>query len=282
MRCTRSDTEGRSNDNEAPCDRCKRHNRPCKVPTPRPAGRKPGSRGRYQGVEKAVRKIQSELRKAKAFPMSNGEPAQDLTELANGSEEFLGRILSNTNASCPSQTTETSQGFPQTSPNPSPTSIANAYRPTPHSALRPIAQSPNEARSPHQGSESVTNPLGLVADACDEAQTFNQPTNATGSALPTSSESLVLLTLRTGEAEPSNRALHLLSRPGYVSLGLKLDRPILEQGLGILLTRDLPICEFSGYFKTSDASKDRDTGPDLDPIDLGLLSMEETQYLFEL
>lgn len=279
MRCSRSGTGNGANDNDSSCDRCKRHNRPCKVPTPCRAGRKPGSRGRYQGVEKAVRKIQAELRKSKA---SSGEPAQDLLDLTNGGEDFLELILSNTNASNQSQTTETSHCLPQASPVTSPTSSAVLYRPAPQVALHPIAQSQNESRSPHQGSESVTNPLGLVADACDEAQTFNQLESATPSSLPRNSEPLDPLTSRIGEVDSSNRASLLLSRPGYVSLGLKLDRPILEQALGTLLNRELPICQYSGYFKTSEASKDRDTGPDLDPIDLGLLSMDEAQYLFDV
>ena len=61
MRCTRQ-LEG-ADDPSQPCDRCRRNNRECRIPQKQPLGRKPGALGRYRGVEKAVRQIQTHIRK---------------------------------------------------------------------------------------------------------------------------------------------------------------------------------------------------------------------------
>lgn len=77
-----------------------------------------------------------------------------------------------------------------------------------------------------------------------------------------------------------DRDLHLLNRPGYVSLGLKLDRPVLEQALDVLLTCEIPRCQYLDYFTPVEQGKHRDLGPQLDPIDLGLLSAGDALSLF--
>lgn len=86
MRCIRPLGQPPKN----PCERCSRNDRTYTIPQRKPQGRKPGARGRYQGIEKAYRKMQSELQKAKtsfdsARQMqeltSNATPGDDDTEI---------------------------------------------------------------------------------------------------------------------------------------------------------------------------------------------------------
>lgn len=77
-------------------------------------------------------------------------------------------------------------------------------------------------------------------------------------------------------------AQSLLCRPGYVSLGLKLDRSILEQALADLSMRPGHLGRYADYFKSQSQSQPLDTGPDLDPIDLGLTTMEDACSLFSM
>ncbi|KAH6981489.1 hypothetical protein EDB80DRAFT_593128 [Ilyonectria destructans] len=77
-------------------------------------------------------------------------------------------------------------------------------------------------------------------------------------------------------------ARSLLERPGYVSLGLKLGRGVLEDALGQLLTRTSDDIRYANYFKAANESRALDTGPDLDPVDLGLISIEEVLSLFPI
>ncbi|KAH7237976.1 hypothetical protein B0J15DRAFT_406132 [Fusarium solani] len=77
-------------------------------------------------------------------------------------------------------------------------------------------------------------------------------------------------------------ARSLFERPGYVSLGLKLDRGVLEDALGQLLNRSSVDIRYANYFKAANENRALDTGPDLDPVDLGLISLEEVLYLFPI
>lgn len=267
MRCSRSETGDEPNDYEPPCDRCKRHNRPCKVPAPRSAGRKQGSRGQYQGVEKALRKIQYELRKAKTVPTANGE-----------SQELLGLIISNTGGDARQQTAQTRQDVQPVSPDSTSVSMVHAYQTTSLSGRLLISQPLNESQIPHQ--QPVTNPMGLVADACDEAHNSSRPSDSIASPSAVGYGSVNLS--RVGGVESDNRDLHLLKRPGYISLGLTLDRPVLEQALDVLLTCEIPRCQYLDYFTPVEPSKHRDLGPHLDPIGLCLLTLEEACHLFEV
>lgn len=274
MRCSRSGTSNAADDNDGSCDRCKRQNRLCKIPTRRPAGRKPGSRGRYQGVEKAFRKIQHELRKAKTCPSSNGECIRDASQLLNDSEELLELINPNSNADTRSQPAQTRHDLHSNPLDGSLTLMADGYQ----TASPPTARSPDEVEILHE--EPVTNPLGVVADACREARTSTQPSYPRTSSPLGNADPAMLSEI--GEVEPDDHARRLLSRPGYVSLGLKLDRTILEKALDVLLTRELSQFQYPDYFNPSVANKDRDLGPQLDPIDLGLLSIVEAEHLFEV
>ncbi|XHG09906.1 hypothetical protein AWENTII_012942 [Aspergillus wentii] len=203
MRCLRASIDDA-------CDRCKRNNRSCQIPPSRPLGRRPGAVGKYRGLDKALRHVQLELRKAR-----RGSDAPDLEGLEmNGME------------------------------------LAESASPR---QAEDIQTAPAQV---HTENEAVSNPLALLADASEAAQ---------------ESEGVVDHNIFHGR--------HLLSRPGYVSLGLRLDRQCLEEGLEALFVPDTP-CRYSNYFKPVDSHPPRDTGPDVDPVDLGLVSMEDAEYLF--
>lgn len=280
MRCSRSGTTEGSIDTTLPCDRCNRHNRPCKVAPSRPSGRKPGSLGRYRGVEKALRKIQTELRKTKKTATSDQDTLQELLDLTDGKEEVLSLLLPGMNNKTPAA------GPNRASEEPALESTMPSLGPTFQTESRPramsILQCPGDHHSPCQNTEPVSNPLGLVADACGEAQALDQQSSAALSSPVSNSESISLLATSPREVGSRGLACQLLRRPGYVSLGLKLDRRNLEHGLNALLSHEGQICRYSDYFKPSEGSQGRDTGPDLDPVDLGLLSMEEAHYLFPM
>jgi hypothetical protein len=145
-----------------------------------------------------------------------------------------------------------------------------------------MALSPSEHNSdsiPHESNGTVSNPLGLVADACGEAQALYQEPNAALSLLDRNTDSINLLNT-SGQTEPAELARNLLGQTGYVSIGRNLNKETLEYGLCTLLRDEVRTCRYKGYFRQPDMNEDRDTGPDLDPVDLGLVSMEEAYYLF--
>ena len=145
-----------------------------------------------------------------------------------------------------------------------------------------ISQSPTDKNSPHESSKSVSNPLGLVADVCKEVQEFDRSSNPTLSLLTSNPEHINFHATSFPETEPLSLAHRLLRRPGYVSLGLKLDRKTLEDGLNTLLHKKIEIYQYLDYFKPVDTNKGRDTGPEYDPVDLCLVTMEEAHSLFPL
>ncbi|XRM41240.1 hypothetical protein ABZX51_004520 [Aspergillus tubingensis] len=221
MRCIRPDLS-------EPCDRCRRNNRRCNIPPPRPLGRRPGAVGRYNGFEKSYRKMQAQLKKA---PVSADEVQQVLN--TTGQEELLQVIVA--------KLQHGSDG------------------------KRPVPTTDGAMRSYHDGlptpKEPVSNPLALLADASSAAQPLTP--------------SLDSLCTTSGGRE-------LLQRSVYASLGLQLSRHTLEEGFNAIYDSTLSIQSQSNYFRPPDADPPRDVGPDLDPIELGLLSLEDAHSLFSV
>ncbi|RAH67443.1 Zn(II)2Cys6 transcription factor [Aspergillus aculeatinus CBS 121060] len=218
MRCTRTNTLDNSS-----CDRCVRNHRPCRIPPARPLGRRPGAVGRFQGIEKAYRKIQAELKKG---PASMPKAAtSNNTQLSSPSvcEPDGGPILA--------------------------------------SLLNDSSQIPSEG-VPDGPSQPISNPLALLADASEAVHA-----NASQASKDNTHE---------------GRGGDLLSRPGCFSLGLQLSRESLEIGLDALFATSFKPGRSSDYFKPPDPSAFRDVGPDLDPVDLGLVTMEEADFLFPI
>ncbi|RAK85945.1 hypothetical protein BO79DRAFT_200061 [Aspergillus costaricaensis CBS 115574] len=130
---------------------------------------------------------------------------------------------------------------------------------------RPVPTTDGAMRSYQDGlptpKEPVSNPLALLADASSAAQpltpSLDLPCTTSGGPV-------------------------LLQHSVYASLGLQLSRHTLEEGLSAIYDTTLPILSQSNYFRPPDADPSRDVGPDLDPIELGLLSLEDAQNLFSI
>lgn len=272
MRCTR--LLQTSNERGSPCDRCRRNDRACNIPERKPQGRRPGAVGRYSGVEKAVRQIQTQVRKASR--RSNEQNGGLCTPVDTEVLDILANLKSNSPPRCHRTA---SQPVDQPPNNASP-----GREIAPGQAH--FHRTPQET-SPHRTDDSVSNPLGLLANASDEAQASEEhtapldPSSSTAlSALGAQPLDSIISMPEVGQAEDLSR--NLLRRPGYVSLGLSLDRGILETALGGLFSRSGRIGLYANYFKTRHHKHAQDTGPDVDPVDLGLVSMEEVWYLFPM
>jgi hypothetical protein len=277
MRCIRPAGQA------TPCERCKRSNRPCKIPERKLQGRKPGALGRYQGIEKVYRKMQSELRKARA----SVDGASRIQEIAGhaeveGETEILQMLLSD-GPGIP-DTTSPDQNFNddnQLDTNRSPLSNIPDETVSQLPELRSISRSRSRA-AVDQTREPINNPLALLADASGAAQALHQKT-VPSTTSPLSHEGSAQSYQSTTSSAGRWMARQLLSRPGYVSLGLQLSRGTLEQGLEALFS---PPSQSENrhldYFKPLATGAPRDVGPDLDPVDLGLVTMEEAYYLFPM
>lgn len=266
MRCTRQ-LHG-ADDQIQPCDRCRRNNRECRIPQKQPLGRKPGARGRYRGVEKAVRQIQTHIRKTapRLSEQGSGTPLQS-------ADIDLLSLLPAMSPGSPQRRRERESSPPHEISD-SPTST--------------FAAPPQDSgvECPRHTDHSVSNPLGLMARASGEAQANEEDdigSPSTTVALqngPSPDNSLASLAEPSSHATGAAHSQSLLCRPGYVSLGLNLDRSILECALMDLSTRSGHLGQYANYFKSRNQSRALDTGPDLDPIDLGLVSLEEACSLF--
>lgn len=270
MRCTRQ-LEG-ANDPNQPCDRCRRNNRACRIPLKQPLGRKPGALGRYRGVEKAVRQIQTHVRKAARESSGRGS----ITPSQSSDNDILGLLL----ALSPRSPEIQGEGL-----NVPPSGIS--YSPPACTTMDAPPQDSN-AQCSHRTDNSVSNPLGLMADASGEAQKNEEDDRCqppAAAALQNASSEHVSITSWTHQSSRITGITQdqsLLCRPGYVSLGLKLDRSILEHALADLSTRSGHLGQYANYFKSPNQSRARDIGPDLDPIDLGLIGLDEVGSLFTL
>jgi hypothetical protein len=222
--------------------------------------------GRYRGLEKAYWKLQQEAKKAN---LSHGiDEAFDPLALQRGGELDLHSFLTD-ESSGRSRFHETSQ--------------ARAAPGTPF--LGPEVTTPGtEMQADHQEEmrgqiepvqEPMSNPLALLAYASDAAQASEtSPTSLNALTSPTSRRQN---SREMGESE-GHRLLH---RPGYVSLGLQLDRPSLVQGLDALLDCVDAGHQSLNYFKRTGV-RQCDVGPDLDPVELKLVTMEDAHYLFPM
>jgi hypothetical protein len=129
--------------------------------------------------------------------------------------------------------------------------------------------------------EPISNPLALLADASDAAQALEMyPTSQNN--LPELSHESSATTSPTTQVNDTSLGRQLLLQPGYVSLGLKLDREALARGLDAILAPSVVEPRYSNYFNSLPRAPLRDVGPDIDPVDLGLVTMEEACHLFPL
>lgn len=269
MRCIRS------KDQKEPCDRCKRINRSCSIPPPRPLGRKPGAVGRYQGFEKAYRKMQAELKKAR----KSTDKTSEVSEMPSGEDGMLDLLLSSTQRD--DEQSEWSQANkPQQSPSRSaPTDIMESPPAAEQLPTPTVTTSPHAAHTinSHSNFEPVSNPLALMADAAVAAQAMGTHSDQMNPSPGSNIDSL-----QGGVSPEASTGRNLLHRPGYVSLGLQLSRDTLESGLDALFNPNWEADRYSNYFRPPDTNPPRDVAPDLDPIELGLVTMEEVYLLFPM
>ncbi|KAJ5699102.1 hypothetical protein N7462_001107 [Penicillium macrosclerotiorum] len=265
MRCIRPNVpDAMKYSSIEPCDRCKRTNRICKIPSPRPLGRKRGAVGRYHGLEKAYRKMQTELKKVG----KSTEKIQEVASVSPGEGEVIDLLLSKMRDDNKprewSQASEESAFEHQMSPK----HTADASKPM---------NAPVDTITSHMNFEPVSNPLALMAEAAGAAQALETHSNQITTSPMTEAEYV------QRELPPGvGMGRHLLHRPGYVSLGLQLSRQTLERGLDTLFGPALELDRYSDYFRSTETGSPRDVGPDLDPVELGLLSMEEAYTLFPI
>ncbi|KAJ5608756.1 hypothetical protein N7528_009323 [Penicillium herquei] len=263
MRCIRTETDIPRGRIPAPCERCVRTNRTCMIPEPRPLGRRKGARGRYQGFDKAVRKLRSELRKAKMEP--EAERLEEMVHIPSESSE-----PSRPNGSIPHE--RATYTIP-------PSSHIYTMDHTSDPDRTSILEGTSRQNIPlaslyHPNSEPISNPLALLADASDAARALEPHTTSTNSNL----------SHHNGESIENHAGGlgRLLRRPGYVSLGLQLSRESLISALDTLLIPTQNTDRYSNYFKCPNQGLLLDVGPDVDPIDLGLITVEEADHLFPI
>lgn len=266
MKCTRTAPQGHEDTLSEPCDRCKRTNRPCKIPESRPLGRRRGALGRYRGLEKAYRKLQAEAKKAN---LSHGlEGVYDSVSLPTDESLAFDSFLAD-ESSDPLRFSAT--GETRTGPG---TPFLGPEVRTPGTVIQPDHQE-DVAVQVEPAPEPMSNPLALLAFASDAAQaTETSPGSVNALTSPASRRQS---DRQKGETE-GHRLLH---RPGYVSLGLQLDRASLVQGLDTLLDSTDAGHQALDYFKRTGV-RQRDIGPDLDPVELGLVTMEDAHHLFPM
>ncbi|KAJ5889383.1 hypothetical protein N7504_010193 [Penicillium tannophilum] len=239
-----------------------RTNRTCKNPEPRPLGRKRGARGRYSGFEKAVRKLRSEMRKEKMEP--EAERLQEIVHLPTSGQATPPPYIPSEpiyRTSSPATNNIPGLDFHQSQRNMS----------------RQGGGFPIDYSLPHRTQEPISNPLALLADASDAARAL-EPHSISADHTPRS----IGESSAQGDNIASGSLGRLLRRPGYVSLGLQLSRESMEHALDALLTPSPNVDRYSNYFKKPVQDSHRDVGPDVDPVDLGLITMEEAYYLFPI
>ncbi|OQE31416.1 hypothetical protein PENSTE_c001G01083 [Penicillium steckii] len=249
------------------CDRCKRTNRPCRIPESRPLGRRRGALGRYRGLEKAYRKLQTEAKKANTSQNGLEERINLLPSSLADEEMGLESFLVDEPSEQPEMNTGDAPAMPKTP------FLGPAMRITGASNQNEYQEHAEDHDQPSH--EQMSNPLALLAYASDAAQAAEGTSSSVNNI--SSPESRRQSRPVGGESE----GYRLLHRPGYVSLGLQLDRASLVQGLDSLLA-----CVEAGhkpldYFKRT-GTRQRDIGPDLDPVELGLITMDEVNYLFPI
>lgn len=267
MKCIRSPPD--ENDHTTkPCQRCQRANRVCKIPEPKKLGRRRGATGRYHGIEKAYRKIQSELKKTRSS--RTDEAIQNMANFA-ASEELTLDFIPNDLVGTTEPTHESFENAEERFYTPEFGSDAQDVH---------VDQRPENAIS-QPGHEPVSNPLALLADASGALE----PLEPTPVSFITSSSFHDVPSTTSRPTSASNRpslSREVLHRPGYVSLGLTLNKTTLEAGIDALIHNAECPETYSNYFKTPSQLPRRDIGPDVDPVDLGLVTMDEANFLFPM
>ncbi|KAL2858538.1 hypothetical protein BJY01DRAFT_230718 [Aspergillus pseudoustus] len=267
MRCVWSSAENGA------CDRCQHNHRLCQMPPPRRLGRKPGALGRYYGLDKANRNIQKEL--AKFDQKMPQKPAVSQSHLLPRREDW----------NCPNDprpprsSDPTATKFPRITNN-----LPGGSSGCPGSTATFRIMIEDDSQYPSQDvclQPQIHKPAALMADLSGAVKPFNDsPRTSSAKCDYVSPKNPELV--NTDSSDAATLAHRLLRNPGYVALGLeKLSRQSLERGLGTLLVpEDHVSCKYPNYFSPAHPGLQLDIGVDVDPLELGLVSEKEADYLF--
>jgi hypothetical protein len=264
MRCswTRSTSAG-------PCDRCLHNGRSCFIPQARKVGRKVGSSGRYQGVDKALRNLQLALKKAEGqTPAGNDET---LTVSVRSLKSTPSPQISPTTATSCNISDLTTDAFGAADP---PYALENYSMDNAQDVPVPCPISHNQR-------SIKSNPLWLIADASREALAA-MASQRQSQALKIQESHYLSEDAQSSSGSYLNKSHHLLNTSTCVDLGLKIGSQILEEGLDAVITTPQQRSAALEYFKYRDINVFPDTGPDLDPIEQGLVTAQEAQKLFPM
>lgn len=276
MKCIRSDAN-------PSCDRCVKVQRQCQLPEARPAGRKPGSTNRYHGVEKALHNLKTQLTRSGMEPSADNQQIIDaITAHLDKTPSWGGHSTSVRSISATEYPHDQGVDHENEAAIDFEVVLEKGTDVRPKSATDPsrvLCPSSRTQMEPHGASTMLTtepsrrkihsDPLWLIADAARAAQS----TSAT-------EVSDTLESSQTLSHELHQYAGRLLASENHISLGLRLKRETLQEGLAALLRPPVQSSRFRDYFKLPDVQSLRDLGPEFDPIDQGLVSMEEARSLF--
>lgn len=223
--------------------------------------------------------MQLELKKAKV-----SHRADNTDELANNFIASEEPILEPLFSSHPGETAEPTQSSPMTGNGVSSAPCFDPGLPTvqneePRAGIVSPTFHSGELSQPDH--EPISNPLALLADASDAARALELHPPSANATLTSNGESSSTQP-SAGVANGASLGRQLLHRPGYVSLGLQLGRETLEEGIDALIAPSGHEYHYSNYFKSPPQVPLRDVGPDVDPVDLGLVTMGEACYLFPM
>ena len=254
MRCVRP---SQSQGSIEPCDRCRRNGRTCSIPPSRPLGRRPGAVGRYQGLEKAYHQMKTHLK----TQSTSRRGVREVDNIQNAEKEVFDLLLSKM------QSNEGQSHRP----------IDGKVAPTQDKHISPVMTESTAMKqagtASHAVDDPVSNPLALLvaaSGAMHSESISNTPVSNAESAHEGQSPTFTSI------------ANSFLNRPGHVSLGLKLSRESLQSGLDALFAAPTSNDKCTDYFRPPDDGPPRDVGPDLDPVELGLISMEEAYHYFSM
>ncbi|KAK6837200.1 hypothetical protein RU639_001364 [Aspergillus parasiticus] len=254
MRCVRP---SRPEDSSEPCDRCRRNGRTCSIPPSRPLGRRPGAVGRYRGLEKTCRQMKEHLKKGRTS--RNG--SQEVDNIQNAEKEVFNLLLSKM------------QSNEEQSHRPIDGKDAMVQAASSNPVVTDSTAIKQAGMTSHVSHDPVSNPLALLVAASGAMHSESMSNTPLSNVEPTDEAPSPYLT---------SIGNNLIDRSKYVSLGLQLSLESLQSGLDALFVAPTSNPKCTDYFRPPDDGPPRDVGPDLDPVELGLISMEEAYHLFPI
>lgn len=201
-----------------------------------------------------------------------GEVARSSADLGNTGSYGCQNFISNANITSISNMRNT------TSINGSHQDTINRPLPT---ANKPIAPSNAVKHSVHtlasKGGGSISNPLGLLADASETSKSKANGSQVSPSVPNTQDTPLGLFSARSNA-----ETIFAITTNSNPRIELSTSQDTLIEGLTALLEDESSYEVSTAYFAQTGPIIKRDLGPELDPIDLGLVTLVEAHELFPI